>query len=187
MKLNRIDNLNECNVNEIDLRYLDDTMPENVHTIYSNRHALKELLPKIDLLIGAVLVVGAKAPKLIDRELLALMKSGSVLVDVSVDQGGCIETCRPTTHSDPTFLVDGVVHYCVANMPGGVPRTSTFALNQATLPYLVRLANKGYKKALAEDKNFLAGLNVHKGQITYKAVADVFGYNFVNPAEAIRN
>ena len=115
------------------------------------------------------------------------MKSGSVIVDVAIDQGGCVETSKPTTHREPTYIVDDVVHYCVANMPGGVPRTSTIALNKATLQYLVKLANKGYQKALSEDKNFLAGLNVHKGQVTYKAVADVFGHNFVEPGEAIKH
>ena len=119
--------------------------------------------------------------------MIKTMKRGSVVVDVAIDQGGCVETSKPTTHGDPTYIVDDVVHYCVANMPGGVPRTSTFALNQATLPYLVTLANKGYKKALTEDKNFLAGLNVHKGEVTYKAVADVFGHNFVEPGEAIKH
>ena len=115
------------------------------------------------------------------------MRWGSVGVDVAFDQGGCVETSKPTTHGDPTYIVDDVVHYCVANMPGGVPRTSTFALNQATLPYLVKLAKNGYQKALSEDKNFLAGLNVHKGDVTYKAVADVFGHSYVTPEEAIRN
>ena len=139
------------------------------------------------MVIGAVLIPGAKAPKLITRELVGKMHLGSVLVDVAIDQGGCVETSKPTTHGDPTFIVDDVVHYCVANMPGGVPRTSTFALNKATLPYLVKLANKGYQKVLSEDKNFLAGLNVHKGNVTYKAVADVFGHQYVEPGEAIKN
>ena len=119
--------------------------------------------------------------------MLKLMKRGSVIVDVAIDQGGCVETSKPTTFNDPTFIVDNVVHYCVANMPGGVPRTSTIALNKATLPYLVKLANKGYQKALGEDKNFLAGLKVHKGNVTYKAVADVFGHEYVNPGDAINN
>ena len=119
--------------------------------------------------------------------MIKTMKRGSVIVDVAIDQGGCVETSKPTTHGDPTYIVDDVVHYCVANMPGGVPRTSTLALNNATLPFLVKLANKGYQKALSEDKNFLAGLNVHKGQVTYKAVADVFGHNFVEPGEAIKH
>ena len=115
------------------------------------------------------------------------MYKRQVIVDVAIDQGGCVETSKPTTHGDPTYIVDDVVHYCVANMPGGVPRTSTFALNQATLPYLVKLANKGHQKALGEDKNFLAGLNVYKGHVTYKAVADVFGHEYVNPGDAIKN
>tara|TARA_B100001027_G_C15984881_1_gene205756 strand:- start:175 stop:516 length:342 start_codon:yes stop_codon:yes gene_type:complete len=113
------------------------------------------------------------------------MKRGSVIVDVAIDQGGCVETSKPTTHEDPTFIVDDVVHYCVANMPGGVPRTSTLALNNATLPFLVKLANKGYQKALSEDKNFLAGLNIFKGNVTYKAVADVFGYEYIKPENLI--
>ena len=119
--------------------------------------------------------------------MLKLMKRGSVIVDVAIDQGGCVETSKPTTHGDPTYIVDNIVHYCVANMPGGVPRTSTIALNNATLPFLVRLANKGYEKALSEDKHFWAGLNVYKGMVTYKAVADVFGHEFVLPENAIKN
>jgi len=117
--------------------------------------------------------------------MIKTMKRGSVIVDVAIDQGGCVETSKPTTHGDPTYIVDDVVHYCVANMPGGVPRTSTLALNNATLPFLVKLANKGYKKALSEDKNFLAGLNIFKGQVTYKAVADVFGHEYVDPSSVI--
>ncbi len=113
--------------------------------------------------------------------MLKLMKRGSVIVDVAIDQGGCVETSKPTTHGDPTYIVDDVVHYCVANMPGGVPRTSTIALNQATLPFLIKLANKGYVKALSEDKNFLAGLNIYKGNVTYKAVAEAFKYEYTNP------
>ena len=119
--------------------------------------------------------------------MLKLMKRGSVIVDVAIDQGGCVETSKPTTHSNPTYIIEDIVHYCVANMPGGVPRTSTIALNNATLPFLINLANKGYEKALGEDKNFLAGLNVHKGMVTYKAVADVFGHAFVSPEKAITN
>ena len=142
-------------------------------------------MAEADLIVGGVLIPGAEAPKLVTKDMLKLMKRGSVIVDVAIDQGGCVETSKPTTHGNPTFIVDDVVHYCVANMPGGVPRTSTLALNQATLPYLVKLANKGYQKALKEDKNFLAGLNVCKGQVTYKAVADVFGYNYVDPSLAL--
>jgi alanine dehydrogenase len=148
---------------------------------------LNKLVAHADLLVGGVLIPGAEAPKLVTKDMLKLMKRGSVIVDVAIDQGGCVETSKPTTHRDPTYIVDDVVHYCVANMPGGVPRTSTYALNKATLPYLLKLANKGYQKALGEDKNFLAGLNVYKGQVTYKAVADVFGYDFVEPGEAIKH
>ena len=115
------------------------------------------------------------------------MKRGSVIVDVAIDQGGCVETSKPTTHANPTYIVDDIVHYCVSNMPGGVPRTSTFALNKVTLPYLVKLANKGYQKALGEDKNFLSGLNIFKGCVTYKAVADLFGHEYLDPSEAIKN
>ncbi len=154
----------------------DKIIPEK-----SDKIDLNELVANADLLIGGVLIPGAEAPKLVTKNMLKLMKRGSVIVDVAIDQGGCVETSKPTTHGEPTYIVDDVVHYCVANMPGGVPRTSTLALNKATLPFLVKLANKGYYKALAEDKNFLAGLNVHKGQVTYKAVADVFGYEFIDP------
>ncbi len=146
---------------------------------------LNHLVAEADLLVGGVLIPGAEAPKLITKNMLKLMKRGSVIVDVAIDQGGCVETSKPTTHGDPTYIVDDVVHYCVANMPGGVPRTSTLALNKATLPYLVKLANNGYQKALSEDRNFLAGLNIHKGQVTYKAVADVFGHEYVDPNKII--
>ena len=151
----------------------------------SDKIDLKKLVAEADLLVGGVLIPGAEAPKLITKDMLKLMKRGSVIVDVAIDQGECVETSKPTTHGDPTYIVDDVVHYCVANMPGGVPRTSTFALNKATLPYLIKLANKGYKKALSEDKNFLAGLNVYKGEVTYKAVADAFGTNFTSAAQAL--
>ena len=151
----------------------------------SDKVDLNKLVAEADLLVGGVLIPGAEAPKLVTKDMLKLMKRGSVIVDVAIDQGGCVETSKPTTHGDPTYIVDDVVHYCVANMPGGVPRTSTFALNQATLPYLVKLANKGYQKALLDDKNFLAGLNVHKGDVTYKAVADVFGYKYVDPTQSL--
>ena len=152
----------------------------------SDKIDLNKLVSEADLLVGGVLIPGAEAPKLVTKDMLKLMKRGSVIVDVAIDQGGCVETSKPTTHGDPTYIVDDVVHYCVANMPGGVPRTSTFALNQATLPYLVKLANKGYQKALGEDKNFLAGLNVFKGQVTYKAVADAFGHEYVNPEKLLQ-
>ena len=158
----------------------DKIIPE-----HSDKIDLNKLLAEADLLIGGVLIPGAEAPKLVTKNMLKLMKRGSVIVDVAIDQGGCVETSKPTTHGDPTYIVDDIVHYCVANMPGGVPRTSTFALNKATLPYLVKLADKGYQKALSEDKNFLAGLNVCQGKVTYKAVADVFGHKYISPMEAI--
>ena len=135
--------------------------------------------------MGGVLIPGAEAPKLVTKDMLKLMKRGSVIVDVAIDQGGCVETSKPTTHGNPTYIVDDVVHYCVANMPGGVPRTSTIALNKATLPFLMKLANEGYHKALKEDKNFLAGLNICKGKVTYKAVADIFGHEYVDPTTVI--
>ena len=137
---------------------------------------------KADLVIGAVLVPGAAAPRLVSAEMVKRMKRGAVLVDVAIDQGGCFETSRPTTHAEPTYIVDEVVHYCVANMPGGVARTSTFALNNATLPFTLALADKGIRKALYEDPNLLAGLNVHTGRVTYKAVAEAQGYAYT-PAE----
>ena len=146
---------------------------------------LKKLISEADLVVGGVLIPGAEAPKLVTKDMLKLMKRGSVIVDVAIDQGGCVETSKPTTHAEPTYIVDDIVHYCVANMPGGVPRTSTLALNKATLPFLIKLANKGYKKALKDDPNFLAGLNVCKGNVTYKAVADAFGHKYTIPTEAI--
>ena len=168
----------EERLNQLVQMFGDKIIPEQ-----SDKIDLNKLVAEADLLVGGVLIPGAEAPKLVTKDMLKLMKRGSVIVDVAIDQGGCVETSKPTTHGDPTYIVDDVVHYCVANMPGGVPRTSTFALNQATLPYLVKLANKGYQKALGEDKNFLAGLNVCKGQVTYKAVADVFGYQYSDPTK----
>ena len=166
---------------EARLKQLVEMFGDKIIPQQSDKIDLNKLVSEADLLVGGVLIPGAEAPKLVTREMIKSMKRGSVIVDVAIDQGGCVETSKPTTHGDPTYIVDDVVHYCVANMPGGVPRTSTFALNQATLPYLVKLANKGYQKALSEDKNFLAGLNVHKGHVTYKAVADVFGHEYVEP------
>ena len=151
----------------------------------SDKIDLKKLVAEADLIVGGVLIPGAEAPKLVTKDMLKLMKRGSVIVDVAIDQGGCVETSKPTTFNNPTFIVDNVVHYCVANMPGGVPRTSTLALNKATLPFLTKLANDGYHKALKDDHNFLAGLNVHKGQITYKAVADIFGYDYLTARDAL--
>ena len=162
----------DLNINR--LRYLDDVMPKNVHTIVSNEYTIRELIKESDLIIGGVLVPGAKAPKLITRDMLKTMRPGTVLVDVAVDQGGCIETCRPTTHEDPTFIIDDVVHYCVANMPGAVPYTSTLALTNATLPYAIRLANQGWKRAFQESMELRNGLNVIHGEVVYKAVADAF-------------
>ena len=167
------------------LKQLIEIFGEKIIPQQSDKIDLNKLVAEADLIVGGVLIPGAEAPKLVTKDMLKLMKRGSVIVDVAIDQGGCVETSKPTTHENPTFIVDDVVHYCVANMPGGVPRTSTLALNQATLPYLVKLANKGYQKALKEDKNFLAGLNVCKGQVTYKAVADVFGHDYVDPSLAL--
>jgi alanine dehydrogenase len=151
----------------------------------SDKTDLKRLVSQCDLLIGGVLIPGAKAPKLVTRDMLKNMKRGSVIVDVAIDQGGCVETSKPTTHAEPTYIVDDIVHYCVANMPGGVPRTSTLALNKATLPFLSKLAKEGYQKALNNDPNFLSGLNVCKGNVTYETVADVFGHEYVSPNQAI--
>lgn len=156
------------------LRYLDDVMPANVNTFYSNEYNIRELIPRHDLIIGAVLIPGAKAPHLITRDMLKDMRPGTVLVDVAVDQGGCIETCKPTTHEDPVYIIDDIVHYCVANMPGAVPYTSTLALTNATLPYALQLANKGWEKACKENKELELGLNIIKGDIVYEAVAEAF-------------
>jgi alanine dehydrogenase len=168
------------------LRYLDEVMPRNAKLIYSTPFAVREALPWADLVIGAVLIPGAAAPKLVRRADLALMKPGSVIVDVAVDQGGCIETCRPTTHSDPVFIVDGVLHYCVANMPGAVPRTSTFALTNATLPYTLQLAGLGSAKAIAESPALASAANVIRGSVTHPAVAETFGMACTAPLEALR-
>ena len=172
---------------EARLKQLVEMFGDKIIPEQSDKIDLKKLVAEADLIVGGVLIPGAEAPKLVTKDMVKLMKRGSVIVDVAIDQGGCVETSKPTTFNNPTFIVDNVVHYCVANMPGGVPRTSTIALNKATLPYLVKLANRGYQKALSEDKNFLAGLNVHKGHVTYKAVADVFGHEYVYPGDAIKN
>ncbi len=161
------------------LRYLADVMPANVDTYYSNRHNILEQISRADLLVGAVLLPGAKAPSLVKKEDLALMKDGAVIVDVAVDQGGCIETVRPTTHADPIYVVDGVIHYCVANMPGAVPRTSTLALTNATFPYAIQLANKGWETACRDDRSLALGVNAVDGKLTYKAVAEAFGFDSV--------
>jgi alanine dehydrogenase len=155
-----------------------------IHTVFSTRDALETLCRRADLVVGTVLVPGATAPKLISAETVRTMKSGAVIVDVAIDQGGCAETSRPTTHSHPSFVVDDVVHYCVANMPGAVARTSTFALNNVTLPFVLALADKGYRRALIEDANLRAGLNVHDGRVTCQAVANALGLPFT-PAERV--
>jgi len=160
------------------LRYLDDTLPSNVKTLYSNEYNIRELIKTADLIIGAVLIPGAKAPNLITREMLKDMRPGTVLVDVAVDQGGCIETCKPTTHADPTFVIDDVVHYCVANMPGAVPYTSTLALTNATLPYAIQLADKGWQQACRENHSLALGLNVVDGKVVYEAVAEAFNLDY---------
>ncbi|RMH37725.1 MAG: alanine dehydrogenase [Gammaproteobacteria bacterium] len=167
------------------LRRLNMQFGSRVQAIYSTSDALERHVLDADLVIGGVLIPGAAAPKLVTRDMVAAMKPGAALVDVAIDQGGCFETSRPTTHADPTFIVDDVVHYCVANMPGAVARTSTFALNNATLPYIIQLANKGYKQALLDDPYFLQGLNVYRGMITCKNVADSLGYDYVDPKEAL--
>ncbi|MDR5859051.1 alanine dehydrogenase [Halomonas eurihalina] len=167
------------------LETLDDRYQGRMKTVFSTADALEEAVRESDLIIGAVLVPGAAAPKLITREMLSDMKPGSVLVDVAIDQGGCFETSRPTTHAEPTYVVDGVVHYCVANMPGAVARTSTQALTNATLPFVLSLADKGWQKALADDDHFAAGLNVHDGKLTYRAVAEAFGLEYVEAATLI--
>ena len=160
------------------LRYLDDVMPKNVTTYFSSEGNIRELLPQMDLVIGAVLIPGAKAPHLIKRDMLSIMKPGAVIVDVAIDQGGCIETARATTHDDPIYMVDGIVHYCVANMPGAVPNTSTRGLTNVTLPYAVQLANKGWKKAISDNKELEYGLNIAEGVITYRDVAEAFGFEW---------
>jgi len=167
------------------LRYLDDVMPANVNTFMSNEYNIRELLPSHDLIVGAVLIPGAKAPHLITKEMLKEMRPGTVVVDVAVDQGGCIETCKPTTHENPTFVVDDILHYCVANMPGAVPYTSTLALTNATLPYAIQLANKGWKKACIENKELELGLNVVEGKVCYKGVSDAFGLEYTDVAEIL--
>lgn len=168
----------DVNINR--LRYLDDVMPKNVKTIMSNEYTIRELIVDADLIVGGVLVPGAKAPKLITRDMLKLMRPGTVLVDVAIDQGGCIETCKPTTHEDPTYIIDDVVHYCVANMPGAVPYTSTLALTNATLPYAIKLANDGWKKACKDSAELRLGLNVINGEVVYKAVADAFSLPYTD-------
>lgn len=168
-------NISLLDVNMDRLRYLDDVMPANVDCLYSDRHILRERLRSADLVIGAVLIPGAKAPRLIEREDLKLMKPGSVIIDVAIDQGGCVETARPTTHSEPVYLVDGILHYCVTNMPGAVGRTSTYALCNVTLPWVLKIAQHGISEAAAKFKPLARAINMHAGKITCRAVAETFG------------
>ncbi len=163
------------------LRQLDLIFGNRIHTVYSNAQSVEDAVLAADLVVGGVLIPGAAAPKLVSRDLIGRMKKGAVVVDVAIDQGGCFETSHATTHADPTYVVDGVVHYCVANMPGAVARTSTFALNNATIGHAVALADKGWKQALKEDPHLKNGLNVANGAVTYEAVAQTLGYDFVNP------
>lgn len=167
------------------LRYLDDVMPRNCKTVFSTPFAIREALPRADLVVGAILIPGAAAPKLVRREDLKRMKPGSVIVDVAVDQGGCIETARPTTHADPTFVIDGIIHYCVANMPGAVPRTSTFGLTNATLPYAAKLATLGPSDAIRRSPELRTAANCVGGRLTHKAVADAFNLTAIAPEEAL--
>jgi len=172
-------NVTVMDINIDRLRYLDDIMPPNVRTVFSDPHTVRDAVKRADLLIGAVLIVGAKAPVLVKKDMLKTMKPGSVIVDVAVDQGGCVETCHPTTHNNPTYVVDGVVHYCVANMPGAVARTSTYALCNASLPYAVALASKGYVKAMQDDPYLAKGLNMVNGKLTIKEVSEAFKIPYV--------
>lgn len=167
------------------LRRIEEILGARVTTVFSNKENIEAHVLSADLVVGAVLIPGAAAPKLVTRDLVGRMKRGAVLVDVAIDQGGCFETSRPTTHSQPTYVVDEVVHYCVANMPGGVPRTSTYALNNATLPYVLALAGQDYRKAMKEDPHLLAGLNVHHGKVTCRQVAEALGLAYEDAARAI--
>lgn len=167
------------------LQELDFQFGSKLNTIFATAESIERYVLDADLVIGAVLVPGAAAPKLVKRSMLSKMRPGSVLVDVAIDQGGCFETSRPTTHDEPTYIVDNIVHYCVANMPGAVARTSTFALNNATFPFIMELANKGYRRALLEDPHLLEGLNVYKGHITHKAVAEALNKSYVPPRELL--
>jgi alanine dehydrogenase len=167
------------------LRYLSDVMPSNCIPLMSSPATIRKLAKEADVVIGAVLIPGAKAPKLITRDMLKTMKKGAVLVDVAIDQGGCFETSKPTTHTEPIYTVDDVVHYCVANMPGAVPKTSTIALTNATLPYAVEIANKGWKRAMQENTEIKLGANIINGKVTYKAVADAFDLEYTSIDELL--
>lgn len=167
------------------LRRINQQFGASIETVFSSKDALEQHVLEADLVIGGVLIPGASAPKLVTKEMVHQMKPGAAVVDVAIDQGGCFETSKATTHDEPTYIVDDVVHYCVANMPGAVPYTSTFALNNATLPYIIALANKGYKKALADDKHLLNGLNVYRGKVTHESVAESQNLEFVDPRTAL--
>jgi alanine dehydrogenase len=167
------------------MRFLDATFESRIETVFSNRDSIETHIQDADLVVGGVLIPGAAAPKLVSRRQLSLMKPGAVVVDVAIDQGGCFETSRPTTHAEPTYVVDGIVHYCVANMPGAVPRTSTFALNNVTLPFTLQLAEKGAKQAMLDNPYLLDGLNVYRGQVTYADVARDLGYDYVPARDAL--
>ena len=167
-----------CDISLQRLTYLADVMPRNVKTLMSSEYNIREELRHADLVIGSVLIPGAKAPKLVTRDMLKLMEPGTVMVDVAIDQGGCFETSRPTTHEDPVYYVDGILHYCVANIPGAVPRTSTLALTNATLPYAVQLADKGWQRACRENPELALGLNIVEGKVVYKPVAEAWGLNY---------
>ena len=168
------------------LRELDDMWGGRVHTVYSTKHEIDRLVPEADLVVGAVLIAGAAAPKLVTAQNVKDMHSGAVMVDISIDQGGCFETSRPTTHAEPTYVVDDVVHYCVTNMPGAVPRTSTFALTNATLPFVKALANLGWREALIQDSHLANGLNVHSGHVNHEAVAHDLGYEYRSASAALK-
>jgi alanine dehydrogenase len=169
------------------LKQIDELYEGRIKTLFSTTDTIESQLRTADAVIGAVLVPGAAAPKLVTRQMLSLMKKGSVLVDVAIDQGGCFETSKATTHEDPTYIVDGIIHYCVANMPGGVARTSTFALNNATMPFVLEFANKGYHRALMDNANLRNGLNVHNAMVTNAAVAQALGYNYVEAVTALHS
>jgi alanine dehydrogenase len=178
-------NVTIMDVNLNRLRQLDDIMPPNVNTQYSNEYNIREAIKTADLVIGGVLIPGAKAPKLITRDMLPTMRKGTVIVDVAIDQGGCFETSKPTTHAEPVYEIDGVVHYCVANMPGAVPYTSTLALTNATLPYAIQLANKGWKQACKDNNDLRLGLNVVNGKVVYQGVSEAFNLPYTHVEEVL--
>ncbi len=179
-------NVTILDINMAQLEYLDDVYGNKITTLYSNKENIENAIKQADVVVGSVLIPGDKAPKLVTKDMLKLMKKHSVIVDVAIDQGGCFETAKPTTHENPTYVVDDIIHYCVANMPGATSYTSSQALNNATLKYVLALANKGYKKALQDDKGLLEGLNMHSGYCTYKAIADAMGHEYKDPNDCIK-